>query len=730
MRKFVLLLLCAATTTSLFAVKGASPGVFSVSPTKKIVFSMGNLQYQPSTSTWQFAKQQIDTIGVANADIAADYEGWIDLFGWGTGDAPTKTAADAEYAWTDWGTNTISTSGNVTNTWFSLSKEEWIYLLHERPNAEKLFALATVRGVRGLILMPDRWIDRPCTNPAITPSTEQGMKWEEGTDFQFYGGTIQDYCAKNVFDSAQWWTLELYNLVFLPAAGIREGSGENSVTNVNTSGMYWMPDKAADATKSTSLSLSSWKINPDYADLPSKGHAVRLVAECVDTVRLSFEKPEPKMTVPEYNIYPTSPEYNVIGKVSKPENARYEILSYHYYSTDGNSITDTKFSPNTSYMVQVIVKAKDGYTFPTGRGNDYPNRYSMELIVNDEVSSKYSYWNNGTIGLQYIFTTDQTEEIANPVFSNTAYGIVDTATVAITCGTPDVSIYYTTNGAVPSATTGTRYTQPLFFDVATMKDKETLTLRAIAYRDDEASEVSTYTYQLFRTETTLHLQYDAEGQGTATLPETAKYGDEITVKVKPAVGYKLDKITVAGEEIQGTTFIVPASRKNLYVRVYFKKIEQADPTDVTNITITPGDNSVTVVWPAVDGAATYELVIKDEAGEVVCTLVFNASGQLTSINFNPAKRSNAPQLTQSIGFSFTVNGLDEAAGYALTLTAKDNEGAVLDQQVQYFATTGGPTALYQLNHQSSIINYKLIKNGQLFIRQGNKIYNAHGARVE
>ena len=46
-------------------VQGALNGVFSVSPTKKVVFSKGNLQYRASTNTWRFAEHQYDIIGEA-----------------------------------------------------------------------------------------------------------------------------------------------------------------------------------------------------------------------------------------------------------------------------------------------------------------------------------------------------------------------------------------------------------------------------------------------------------------------------------------------------------------------------------------------------------------------------------------------------------------------------------------------------------------------------------------
>ena len=54
----------------------------------------------------------------------------------------------------------------------------------------------------------------------------------------------------------------------------------------------------------------------------------------------------------------------------------------------------------------------------------------------------------------------------------------------------------------------------------------------------------------------------------------------------------------------------------------------------------------------------------------------------------------------------------------------DNPGGSL------IATIIDTSDINNVNHQSSIINQKLIKDGQLFIRRGNKIYNAQGARVE
>ena len=83
----------------------------------------------------------------------------------------------------------------------------------------------------------------------------------------------------------------------------------------------------------------------------------------------------------------------------------------------------------------------------------------------------------------------------------------------------------------------------------------------------------------------------------------------------------------------------------------------AQPVDVTTTTVTPSATTADITWPQVTGAATYTIEIKKN-GELICTLTFNAQGQLTSIAFNAPSRNNAPQQAQAAGFAFTVTSLD------------------------------------------------------------------------
>ena len=156
----------------------------------------------------------------------------------------------------------------------------------------------------------------------------------------------------------------------------------------------------------------------------------------------------------------------------------------------------------------------------------------------------------------------------------------------------------------------------------------------------------------------------------------------------------------------------------------------ATTTQTTDLTVTPDETTANVTWPAVQGAYTYELVIKDRSGNTVCTLVFNANGQLTAIAFNAPARDRAPQQPQANGFEFTVTGLDRGTGYDLTMTSKDSGGSTLDQKtVSFTTTTETTTGIDQVRQQKTVNTNKVIRNGILYIERDGKTYNAHGARV-
>ena len=188
---------------------------FSVSANKQVSFSRGNLQYHPYNDEWRFASSQLTYIGYNNENIRYSYSGWIDLFGWGTGNNPTLTSSysDDYYYFSDWGKNKIGDEDAYT--WRTMTSDEWKYLLKERKNYSSLQGIAEVDGVNGLILLPDGWI---CPRK-IT----------------FVSGT-----SNQSFDAKQWKKLEDTGAVFLPAAGMRSKSGSYIYCDdIGNKGYYW-----------------------------------------------------------------------------------------------------------------------------------------------------------------------------------------------------------------------------------------------------------------------------------------------------------------------------------------------------------------------------------------------------------------------------------------------------------------------------------------------------------
>ena len=254
----------------------AVEGVFSISTSKQVTFSPGNLQYTQSTKTWSFASAQYEVLGTDNvtggsvsthATYGDSKSGTaladkVDLFGWSTsttnfGVSTSTSSSDYSGSFVDWGTNKI---GNDTpNTWRTLTYGEWYYLLNNRNNASSLCGVAQVNGVNGLIFLPDNW-----TCPAGV-TFKSGFHSSYGVDY---------YAAYQTFTAEQWAKLESAGAIFLPAAGYRGGTHVNFVLNY---GNYWS------ATVYNSNNADGLYFRSDGADVDTNsryfGLSVRLVKD-------------------------------------------------------------------------------------------------------------------------------------------------------------------------------------------------------------------------------------------------------------------------------------------------------------------------------------------------------------------------------------------------------------------------------------------------------------------
>lgn len=262
--------------------EGAIDALFSVSPSLQVYFSQGNLQYKASTQTWRFAENQWDYVGGTtyqgqgcgtvyengvqcdNTQISQSYSGWIDLFGWGTGNDPTKTNLIYENynEFYEWGDNPISNGGNVAGLWRTLTKDEWNYVFYTRqastvngtPNAR--FMKAIVNNVKGVILFPDSY-----SHPSDVHPYPENINKDE-VDFLIS------------YSSSDWHSMQENGCVFLPVTGLRQGLAFGSFEE----GRFWSSTSNGDVNR-FGLRFTSEMLKPDYGTSAFLGESVRLVHE-------------------------------------------------------------------------------------------------------------------------------------------------------------------------------------------------------------------------------------------------------------------------------------------------------------------------------------------------------------------------------------------------------------------------------------------------------------------
>ena len=266
-----------------------SKGTFSISDTEAIYFSKGNLQATTAdggmTWSWALAPTQLSYVGAVDDPTSAtpnltannfvtDTDPWfdatkngtVDLFGWVQGRSPlaSSTASGAPYGIAaaaqssfegyysdglahDWGET-------IGNGWFTLSKDQWNYLLYYRGNEGKAptthydvessgniaarWFKTTVADVAGLVLIPDDFIW-----PA-TVTMRIGFITKNGSAFPVVNNQNSGYTTYPL-SATEWTALEEAGCVFLPAAGWREGSEVKHVPGAATQnynspwGYYW-----------------------------------------------------------------------------------------------------------------------------------------------------------------------------------------------------------------------------------------------------------------------------------------------------------------------------------------------------------------------------------------------------------------------------------------------------------------------------------------------------------
>lgn len=193
--------------------------LFSVSGSKKVRFSKGNLWY--NGSSYAFHNYQYDRVGT------------------------TQTESKDLFSWNDFST--------AVSGWNILSADEWQYLVNTRPGNR--FAKACVNSVNGLIIFPDTY-HHPIAQALVKVNVSGSMSYSD-----------------NTFTSTQWGAMEGAGAIFLPAAGYLSGS---TVGAYGAEGDYWSSTPDIEG-KYKRLEFKSNEVTTANGAASSFGYSVRLV---------------------------------------------------------------------------------------------------------------------------------------------------------------------------------------------------------------------------------------------------------------------------------------------------------------------------------------------------------------------------------------------------------------------------------------------------------------------
>lgn len=256
-----------------FSIGEPMSSYFSITPSKKVRFSPGNLQF--INGRWQFAEHQYDFWG--NFDANA----W-DLFGWSTQNNDYGMCPSVGYNYGDYAGSRVDWGRVAGANWRTLNSDEWNHLINVRNKELRGVATIIANGheLHGLVLLPDNW-EINYLKYFRTDSTIYVLKDHiatSDTDFvrfdtiKFHSVVTSSYSI-NKLSLEIWETMfESQGAVFLPAAGYRYGA---NIHLANEKGNYWSNTEKSNSNYT--LVFGSGRAYIDLNQDKNGGRSVRLV---------------------------------------------------------------------------------------------------------------------------------------------------------------------------------------------------------------------------------------------------------------------------------------------------------------------------------------------------------------------------------------------------------------------------------------------------------------------
>ena len=293
---------------------------------------------------------------------------------------------------------------------------------------------------------------------------------------------------------------------------------------------------------------------------------------------------------------------------------------------NGTAYKDMNLPTQVNIVTEGNTVDKADVTWDTASGNYDPSVLTEQVVtLNGTVTCPENIDANGVaLTTSITITVSAAGIVGAPTPSVESGTYTENQKVALASSTEGATIYYTTDGAEPGRTTGTRYTGPITVP-GTEGQSITTTLKAIAVKDGmQDSEVKTFTYTINIPKPIVKHTITATAGANGSISPSGNVevveGADQTFTITANEGYEIESLKVDGAAVStATSYTFPNVRAAHTIEATFKqKITVEKPSigkQPQNVSVKAGEQeSFTVAATGTDLKYQWQIDRNDGKG--------------------------------------------------------------------------------------------------------------------
>ena len=317
------------------------------------------------------------------------------------------------------------------------------------------------------------------------------------------------------------------------------------------------------------------------------------------------------VTINGNNASVTKNEYGTLTVIyTFPATAKDKLTSITVPGTvtvaNGTAYKDMNLPTQVNIVTEGNTVDKADVTWDTASGNYDPSVLTEQVVtLNGTVTCPENIDANGVaLTTSITITVSAAGIVGAPTPSVESGTYTENQKVALASSTEGATIYYTTDGAEPGRTTGTRYTGPITVP-GTEGQSITTTLKAIAVKDGmQDSEVKTFTYTINIPKPIVKHTITATAGANGSISPSGNVevveGADQTFTITANEGYEIESLKVDGAAVStATSYTFPNVRAAHTIEATFKqKITVEKPSigkQPQNVSVKAGEQATFTV---------------------------------------------------------------------------------------------------------------------------------------